>query len=180
MVGGVASMAIASSQLKQAICAGIAAPAIIANMISAAADAGTKRRVEFIASAYAQIAPPVIKPDSFGPTLYLSPRVTNGGSNIREGIPLTATVKRAGKIETIKIGAITQLDTPTAFILPADVEQVFVMGQPVPLTGPVTERYVSVVTKPTNLGDFFWALGGPRRFAIEDVKVLPAGSQPPR
>jgi hypothetical protein len=169
LIGGGVALTNTSREVRQAIFAGIAAPAIMTSIIAGSTDGGGKRRAEFITSAHAQTQPKVDSSSSLK-MIYFSPSVT-GGVNLARDIPVTAEVQRAGKLESITLGEIRTLEASSAISVPAGIDQVFIMGNPVKVSGPVTQSWLNVTTRPTVLGDFWWSLGGQRKFAVQDLTV---------
>ena len=170
LIGGGVALTNTSREVRQAIFAGIAAPAIMTSVIAGSTEGGGgRRKAEFISAAHAQTQPQTDSSSSVK-MIYFSPSVT-GGVNLAGEIPVTAQVQRAGKLENITLGEIRTLEASSAISVPAGIDQVFVMGNPVKVSGPVTQSWLSVTTKPTVLGDFWWSMGGQRKFAVQDLTV---------
>lgn len=96
-----------------------------------------------------------------------------GQPSTNTNISVTATVERDGKFVTVPVGKIKTLDNSTAYSLPPGASQANVGGLSIPLTGEITQANMTVTTRPTVRGDFFWALGAPRDYEIADIKVNP-------
>jgi hypothetical protein len=86
---------------------------------------------------------------------------------------VTAVVKAGDKTENVPIGHITTLNAASNFFVLSGTTHVLVSGRPVKLSGGVTKLTLDVKTKPSSTGDFLWALGVPRKFAIEAIDVSP-------
>ncbi|WP_432283399.1 hypothetical protein SLT36_15325 [Aminobacter sp. BA135] len=174
VVGGGVALTNTSYEARQAIFAGVAAPAILLNIVAGATSQSgvEKAAAMFGLSAHAED----IQVNTGGLdaakqwALVVSPSVS-GGIPARVSLPVTAEVKKDGKIETVTIGEITDLRSPTAFTLPAGAAQVFVSGEAVATTGTFTAVDLDVKTAPSAGGDLFWALGAPRRFNITGMNV---------
>lgn len=173
IIGGIVALSNKTLEIRQAIFAGIAAPAILMNIFSSAAEAPSRRAgIEIISSAMAQSGAVITRADNSS-TLYVSPTVV-GGASLSSEIPVTAEVKtNDGSLKNLRIGGIKYLDSTTAFTVPAGVNKVYLGTQPVAITGSVTSTHIDVVTQPTSFGDFLWALGAPRRFEVKTLTVDP-------
>lgn len=171
VVGGGIALTNTSYETRQAIFAGIAAPAIIASLISGATNAPGAKVSLLDISAYAQQETGIAPNDSR--TIVISPQV-DGGLPRFTSIPVTAEVKTGDQSSVINLGDIKDLSAPTTFTLPANTSQVFVSGQPVKPGNTQTNIDLSVKTAPSNGGDLLWSLGGPRKFDIQSLQVAPA------
>jgi hypothetical protein len=169
LIGGGVALTNTSREVRQAIFAGIAAPAIMTSVIAGSTEGGGRRKAEFISAAHAQTQPQTDSSSSVK-MIYFSPSVT-GGANLAGEIPVTARVQRAGKLENITLGEIRTLEASSAISVPAGIDEVFVMGNPVKVSGPVTQSWLNVTTRPTVLGDFWWSMGGQRKFTVQDLTV---------
>jgi len=179
VVGGGVALTNTTYEARQAIFAGVAAPAILLNIVAGATSQSgvEKAAAMFGLSAHAEEA----KTDGLDAAkkwaLVVSPTVS-GGIPARVSLPVTAEVKKDGRIETVTIGEITDLRSPTAFTLPAGSAQVFVSGEAVATTGTFTAVDLDVKTAPSAGGDLFWALGAPRRFNITGMNVSKGQQEP--
>src|SRR5690606_14684458 len=124
IIGGGVALTNTVYETRQAIFAGIAAPAIIASFVAGGAPQGTNtNKDKSMASllgiaAMAQEVAPQIGVQEAG-ALLVSPRVT-GGLPRTSSIPITAEVKDAsGNLKMIDLGVISDLSAPSAFALPA-------------------------------------------------------------
>jgi hypothetical protein len=102
----------------------------------------------------------------------------DGGLPFAVNIPITAVVKEGDKTETVPIGEISTLKTPSTFLVPYGTTQVLVSGKPVNLSGPVTWVNMAVKTAPSKFGDFLWAFGAPRNYNIQTISVAKGGGPP--
>lgn len=175
IVGGGVALSNTNYETRQAIFAGIAAPAVLANLISGVTSQATPHEsaMLFGIAAYAQ---PSDVQDAGGGAVIFSPSV-NGGLPRSDALPVTAEVKTGDETKIVPLGEITDFSSPTAFAVPAGTSQVFVSDMPVATTGTVTNVDVSVTTAPSSGGDLLWALGAPRNFQIKQVDIAPAASQ---
>ncbi|MGH0256292.1 hypothetical protein NKY39_12095 [Sinorhizobium meliloti] len=175
IVGGGVALSNTSYETRQAIFAGIAAPAILANLVSGVTGqaAQDERATLFGISAYAQ---PTDLDGGGGGAIIVSP-IVKGGLPRSASLPVTAEVKSGDQTTTVKLGEIKDFSSPTAFSLPPGASQVFVSDVPVATTGTVTNVDVSVTTAPSIGGDLLWALGAPRNFQIKQVDVSPSAPQ---
>lgn len=175
LVGGGVALSNTSYETRQAIFAGIAAPAILSSLVSGATSqpAQDRRAALFGISAYAQ---PSDLEGVGGGTVIISPNV-NGGLPRSVSLPVTAKVTTGDQTTTVRLGEIKDLSSPTAFTVPPGTSQVFVSDVPVATTGAVTNVDVSVTTAPSVGGDLWWALGAPRNFQIKQVDVAPVTPQ---
>ena len=196
LIGGVVALMNTSPETRHAIFAGIAAPAILLNIVSGATDAGTRKKVQLpshaeltwgiLADALVPTAraEDVTKKPQLGEgsspgfssgfssdfsSVQISPTV-NGGIPTNASIPVTAQFQTGGKIETVHLGEITDLNTTATFAVPVGWT-VYVSGKPVSLTGSVTKINLAVQTKTSGMNDFLWALGLPRNYTIQDVTI---------
>ena len=178
VVGGGAAMTNSTLEIRQAVITGVAAPAILMSIVSGATDSRRKSAQLFapftamaelfIQTARAQEPPGFSKA---GSTLVINPTV-KGAALSGADIPITAAVKNAdGLSRTVQVGTIRSTENPIAFTLPAGTYEAFVAGQGIAITRPVTEANVIVTTRPTISGDFWWALGAPRKFEVQGVQL---------
>lgn len=171
IVGGGVALTNTSYETRQSIFAGIAAPAIIASLISGATNTPGAKVSLLDISAYAQQETGNAAIDSR--TIVISPQVY-GGLPGSTSIPVTAEVKTGDQSSIINLGEIKDLSSSTTFTLPANTSQVYISGQPVKPSNMQTNIELSVKTTPSNGGDLLWALGGPRKFDIQSLQVAPA------
>ncbi|MEZ2329857.1 hypothetical protein AB6802_09045 [Mesorhizobium sp. RCC_202] len=171
IVGGGIALTNTSYDTRQSIFAGIAAPAIIASLISGATNTPGKSASLLDISAYAQQDTGNAANDYR--TIVISPRV-DGGLPRDTSIPVTVEVKTGDKSSVVNLGDIKDLSAPTTFTLPSNTSQVFVSGQPVKTNDTQTNIDLNVKTIPSNGGDLLWALGAPRKFDVQSLQVAPA------
>jgi len=180
VIGGGIALTNSNMEIRQAIFTGIAAPAIIAGVMSGVTESAKKKTADllgpivvalFIQPAAAQTSNP--SPASNAGTLVIKPTVI-GNATTSTDIPITALVKTAdGKDRRVLVGTMTKIDSSSAFQIPAGSSQVFISDKAVPVTGSITQADVTVTTKPTKLGDFLWALGASRTFGVQSIEVKP-------
>jgi hypothetical protein len=168
--------------MRPAVFAGIAAPAIIENLVSGAATAAMRRKtadlwplLSVALGVFAEVILPAGAQEgttarNAGATLLISPHVS-GGVPASVAIPVTAQVQRGDETENVPVGEISNLDGVSTFSVPAGTARVLVSGKPVLLTGAVTKVTLDIKTKPLNEADFLWALGVPRSPVIQDFDI---------
>lgn len=176
VVGGGVALTSTSYETRQAIFAGIAAPAMITSLVSGTTQHQTAYSMpSLLSSALAQ------ESDNFPSRLddraiIVSPKI-QGGKPSSVSIPVTAEVKsESGSVQRVQIGEIKDLSAPSAFAVPPGATQVFIMDKSVDTGDALTSVDLSVRTSPSNAGDFLWALGGRRKFQIEELEVSGAAS----
>lgn len=169
IVGGGVALTNTTAEVRGAIFAGIAAPAIIAGLVTGASD---KNVAMLDIAAFAQDAGWTVRGGAN--TLVVNPSVT-GGLPWSADIPVTAEVKnQAGDLLTVPVGTIKDWQAPTTFVIPEGAVNVYVAKKPVPLefnAGGTSEVDLAVKTAPSLGGDFLWVLGGQRKFRIEDLDL---------
>ena len=181
IVGGGVALTNTSREVRQAIFAGIAAPAIIANLVSGATEAATKRKTAdiypYIASSVlgsAVAAEPTADKAPVIPgykTLLISP----AGGQWRKAIhtrSITAQIRVGDKVETKQIGELQSFEGTTAFEIPNSAETVSVLGQTLVLSQPITPVNAVIQTKPSAFGDFLWALGARGFIELKRQKLV--------
>lgn len=175
LVGGGVALTNTSFEARQAIFAGVAAPAILLNIVAGVTNQPRSENIAevFGLSAYAetlqgQAASPQDTPTSWA--VIVSPNVS-GGIPKNVSLPVTAEVLKNGKVEKVDIGEIRDLRSPTAFTLPPGSTQIFVSGKPIETTGSITAIDLAIKTSPSVGGDLLWALGAPRRFTITNLDL---------
>jgi hypothetical protein len=186
MIGSVVARAIGNSEVKQALFAEIAAPAIVVSGLAGATDSKSianlqtqsgqqpvpgRTNLEFISSAWAQqstAAPPV---NLLCYTLILE---TEGSIPINGAITVWAAIP--GESSERNVFSISgQLNTQVyGFDVPREATQLRLdTPQHLPITVPVspTENLISLVLRPRTsaVNDFVWALGGTREFNVGGV-----------
>lgn len=181
IVGGGVALTNTTYEARQAIFAGVAAPAILLNIVAGATSqsGAEKAAAMFGLSAHAETIQ--AQPDGLDATkkwaVVVSPTVS-GGIPARVSLPVTAEIEKDGKVETVTIGEITDLRSPAAFAVPVGATQVLVSGEAVATTGTFTAVDLDVKTAPSAGGDLFWALGAPRRFNITGMNVSKGRQEP--
>jgi hypothetical protein len=192
VLGGIIALAYGRENLRSAIAAGIAAPAIVTNVLAgfqeanntAATDATGSAFLEIlVAPAHAQVLenPGIRTETTFGSIapqdtiITINPRIDGGTPALdavqfywtQDGQPLTATGSSTGVIAPTGRQVLTVPDGATDLVIG---------GTSVPLAEIEQGGYaldVTIQTAPTIAGDLIWGLGGTRRFVVEDVQVAP-------
>jgi hypothetical protein len=188
IIGGAVALMNTSPETRHAIFAGIAAPAILLNIISGATEAGSRKGLHkseqtaltwgvfaeaLVPAARAQDATKKPQFDSGFSSGFSSVQfspIVDGGVPTNAAIPVTAQLETAGKVESLRLGEINDLNAVATFMVPSGWT-VYVSGKPVALTGPVTKVNLAVKTKTSGVADFLWALGVPRHYTIENVAL---------
>jgi hypothetical protein len=180
-VGGVVALTNASLEVRQAIFAGIAAPAIILNIVAGATDPNNvhRRNVELFGSvAYAQDKSTLDNlPKTTDRAVIISPAVTGGVPTV-VSLPVSAEVQKEGKVVVVPMGVVRDLNTASGFSVPEGALKIYLSGKPIEIIGTVTNVDLSVKTKPSWGGDFLWALGAQRNYSIQEIIVSPAKTPP--
>ncbi len=189
IIGGAVALTNTSKEVRQAIFAGIAAPAVLASVVTGATGSsvgsgtsavnGATSRL-FDITAVAQETPPAVRSAADEWTVVISPSVS-GGFPTGKTLPVTAQVEKDGETKTVDVGAIANWRGTTALLVPPGTSKVFIGDSPVPTTGPLTTVDMSVQTAPSIGGDLLWALGGQRNFNIQSIILtpMPAGDSAP-
>ncbi|MDC7789729.1 hypothetical protein PQJ75_19280 [Rhodoplanes sp. TEM] len=188
LIGAAIAYGTGSTEVRQALVAGVAAPGIITNLV-AGADAPRRSDVlpfqhfALVSIAQAQPAASPPGPSASGSikSITIDPRVS-GGVPSTTNIPVTAQIAGGPNSETrtVQIGSIRSLTGPTTLTAPPGTQNITIGGKTVPLNSPDNKIDLSVSTRPSFGSDFLWALGGQRSFSIEQVvpKVDSGGSRP--
>lgn len=200
LVGGGIALTNSSPDVRQAVFAGIAAPAILAGVISGAGEANVRRKTAeqtssfaislglvtlgLVQPASAQIAGSSVPRGSIDAgsifsesgaapnTIIIKPEV-NGGLPSSVSIPVQVQVPSTqGPPKEVAVGAIFTLSGPTVVSVPNNATAVIIGGQLVPILDTIpTTIELSVRTKPSSVGDFFWALGAKRSYTVQDFQA---------
>lgn len=192
LIGGGVALTNSLPDFRQAIFAGLAAPAIITNLAAGASEANMRRKTTelfphqvtvalglvgsslFMTPASAQ-TPLVLRgaaaAGASGAVAVFHPSVVGPGAPNTFGVKVTAQVSKDGKVTEVPMGEITNLQSDSAFLLPPGTNAIIVDGKTFPVENPVTEVAIDVKTRASKTKDFFWALGAPRDFKIQDVRV---------
>jgi len=180
IIGGAVALTNTSKEVRQAIFAGIAAPAVLAGVVSGATGPAVGSATTaglFGMSAVAQEDAPKVRNAAEDWTVIISPTV-NGGIPTGKSLPVTAEVENDGKMKIMDVGTVANWRGPTALQIPPGTSQVFIGAKPVATTGPITNVDMSVETAPSIGGDLLWALGAQRNFNIQSVDVTPMPTRP--
>jgi hypothetical protein len=172
-VGGIIALAAGRAEVKQAIFAGIAAPAIITNVVAGAAESQNNPKTTALPSvisvAVAQEPP---APQGAGSLMNglryitVSPHV-NGGLPSTVDIPIAASNNAGGAQQWHFVGSIKSLSGTSKFVVPADTTSVQIGGTSIPLKAGQSDLTVDVNTQPKF--DFLWAFGAPRSYEVKSV-----------
>jgi hypothetical protein len=181
VIGAAIAFATSSTDFRQALLAGIAAPGIITNLVAGAdaqqhagldsPDFSVARMLSFVPAARAQDGRVPGQPAASGvKSITIDPKVT-GGLPASTNIPVTAEIAGGANSGTrrVQIGTITSLTNATKLTVPADTTHVMIGGTSVPLASTDNTVTLSVSTKSTLQSDFLWALGGQRSYSIEQI-----------
>ena len=158
-----------SLEVRHAIFAGIAAPAILLNIVAGVSDhpTRTKRTDLFGFSAFAQEGGPS---NSISRAVIVQPTVSGGIPSA--SLPVTADVENKGKTEKRRKLDISPISVPLLDLkFQRGTSKIFIYGKEVPIFGSVTNVEMSIKTKPTLEGDFLWALGVPRSYSIQGIEL---------
>lgn len=195
IIGAIVAYAFGATDAKAALAAGIAAPAIISSAVNGVQPERTvpAKIIEgpapqragsfggwFVAQARAEDRPPTspwtfdagegqtgVVTMSDSRTLVIQPKV-NGGLPNAAAPPLAVTATLSdGK--TISLGTLNSYDRPFVFVLPKDTKTVGLNAKQAPISSDQSVIDLFVTTKPTVSGDFKWALGADRTYAITGI-----------
>ena len=160
-VGGMVAIAfVTAPEARHAVFAGIAAPSIIANMLSSATSSGNLQASQvnwFTSSAIAQtVSEPVgnsvviVSPDVTGPE---------------------PTGEIAIYVGNKKIGDVTNFAGDSAFEVPKGTSQVTIGKVNVDIDQTVNRVDLIIKSGPTIYNDIWWALGAKRKYGIKSLEV---------
>ncbi|SEV96084.1 hypothetical protein SAMN04488515_0415 [Cognatiyoonia koreensis] len=173
-LGGGIALGFGAREVKAAIIAGIAAPGIVTNIVSGAAerqdeDIRTTALTLFATPAYAQVQE--IKPiliEATGRVLTITPQIT-GGQIGASGLEIT--FENASGM-TFQGTTLYNAKAPFVQVVVPDDATVLVIGsKKFPLPADASDAQLMVETSPTLGGDLLWALGGDRRYAVGNITV---------
>ncbi|MGF7006698.1 hypothetical protein [Aminobacter sp. BE322] len=173
IVGGGVALTNTGYEARQAIFAGVAAPAILVNIVAGATGKQVEgASLELFSPAYAQTpdGANILLDALSAPKVVVLPTVKGGIPN-SVSLAVSAEVTKDGQTEIVDIGAIKDLGSETTLVVPPGTSQVLIDGKPVSTTGELTTIDLSVTTAPSAGGDLLWALGAPRRFSIQQLDV---------
>lgn len=190
ILGAIIAFGFGSKEVKAAIVAGIAAPAIVTNVISGVQDSRLDANVvaeetaivTFLATeAHAQTT-------SHGTTaeaepsrsITITPVITSGSANVRAPleyyyIPEGGRVNNGADGAQPVDGTIT-INGAQTITIPNDAASLVIGGQVIPVEDLDTSGNavkLQIQTRPTVGGDLIWALGGSRKYAVTGVQVVP-------
>lgn len=167
-VGGIVAIGfVKDPEVRHAIFAGIAAPSIIANIISGATPPGNVQNSQadwFTSSAYAQAVTEPVTPGNG--VVIVSPDVT--GPYPSGEISVFAKMSD-GAVQ--KIGNVTNFVSDTAFEVPKGAAQITIGSGSVNIDQAVSRVNLSIQSGPTIYNDFWWALGAKREYGIKSTAI---------
>lgn len=105
------------------------------------------------------------------PVVIFHPKVDGPGAPTGYLLKVTAQVARDGRFEQVPIGYVTNLSSDSALPVPAGTNSISVDGKSVPVEYPVTDVSIDLKTRTSKTYDFFWAMGVPRDYKVQDVRV---------
>jgi hypothetical protein len=179
IIGAVVARAMGNSDMKQALFAGIAAPAIVVSVLAGAADAPRRgsQTAWLVSSANAQVGTAIMKSesDSGGGKALTFDTSVKGNFSVDEKINVTADIKEGGQPpRTISIGSYT-VGTGTTFTVkvPDNATSLKLDGRPIDLNKGTNVYTLKVTPTTTVRGDLLWALGAKRTYEIGDFELKP-------
>ncbi|MDQ0301293.1 hypothetical protein [Ancylobacter polymorphus] len=183
ILGGGIALALGEQNLRGALFAGIAAPALISNAITGAQDARYQpvpARTSYFEQLISTAAHAQDSKD-LQPNSPSKPMETDGNISIVLGnaaatnIPVNICFLKADSSDGTKCSDEIVVTTPAIGVkdirVPVDTVGVIVAGVRLPITGPATTISISADRAPTPANDFLWALGGRRSTQITDLQA---------
>lgn len=177
ILGAIVAVGFGAENRRAAIIAGIAAPAIVTNVLAGAAAQTQQQRdvsgLLGVSAAYAQSSD-VQKSDGGPATIVIVPRISNGGVPLRERVHVDWSAASGARLSASAQSV--EVDEEQTLVIPEGATAVEIQGRTVGLEdilrngGRVNLR---VETRPTFAGDLHWALGGARDYSIRSVEILP-------
>ncbi|MCJ8141624.1 hypothetical protein MKI84_01705 [Ancylobacter sp. A5.8] len=179
VLGGGLALALGEQNLRGALFAGIAAPALISNAITGAQDARMQPQLVpaqpvslLFSTAHAQEATPEIRLPSptpgDRPNVLAIIKADPAAANIAVPVCFLTTV---GATDCVDQQTVSTGNGATVVSVPTDALGVRVAGDTLPLTGQTTTIAISAERIATSQKDFWWALGGRRATALTDVRA---------
>lgn len=186
-LGGIIALGFGATEVRAAIVAGIAAPAIVTNVISGANGAGKEDlsamlQIPVISVAHAQDRTPDVTGVVVGAMLatgavtnqsrviQVNPRIIGGVPN-RVSVPLAFVVERDGVQTDVPVSTITKSTKTRNYVVPEGAVSLRVNGETIGLDEFDEQIDIEINTAPTFGGDLLWALGGKRSYRVIDLKV---------
>ena len=184
LLGAIIATGFGAKEIKAAIAAGIAAPAIVTNIVSGVENQAAAPPVEIAVSAiFSSLGAAYAQSEDIGtgrlidPTLYgggrviqIVPQITGGDSGLN--LPVFAQIGGESGESPVQVGTILT-GAPQIIPIPEGTTALVIGQQSVPLSSENVSVDVRIDTSPTFAGDLLWAFGGRRTYAAEDVTLLP-------
>ncbi len=179
LIGGVLAGALEETDLRGALFAGIAAPALISSAITgsqpaAPAPANVAEAAPLIISSAlaAEVARTAIGPAQRKLVIQAGP--TDVPLAVNVCVPAKPGAATAGATKCAQQQTVVASPAaPQTVVVPADAKSVSIAGKAVPLNSASQPVGVTVKSQPTLWQDFVWALGGSRQAEITGVKTSP-------
>ncbi|MDE4134490.1 hypothetical protein PXK00_15325 [Phaeobacter sp. QD34_3] len=186
ILGGIIARGFSTPEVKAALVAGIAAPAIVTNALTGATDPDSHssslvtasiesqdiRGSSWIAAAHAQTP----APSPMDPTTVLGAETTvevtpvvRGGQPNQSGLPFSWHTENDQEIH----GQIS-LQAPQQLAIPPGANSLSILGAEMTIEQLQQQQNrldIEITTSPTLGGDLLWALGGKRSYQIEQVDI---------
>lgn len=180
LLGAIIAAGFGAREVKAAIIAGIAAPAIVTNVATGATAEAKRAKPEAviegsllgIAAAYAQSLPA----NAITPEMYKSNRLVTVTPRIEGGVPskldleIVAIIGDGSGQAEVDLGRL-ESQTAQTLVLPEGTTALEIGGQPVELPPDATAVDALIETSPTLKGDLLWALGGRRSYEVKDLSL---------
>jgi hypothetical protein len=184
LLGAIIATGFGAKEIRAAIAAGIAAPAIVTNIVSGVANQKPPPEdVPAVTASLLSFGAAFAQSEDIGtgrlidPTLYgggrviqIVPQITGGEAGLN--LPVFAQIGGQAGDSPVQIGTIVT-GAPQIVPVPEGTTALMVGQQSVPLTDSTVSVDVMIDTAPTFGGDLLWAFGGKRTYAIEDVTLVP-------
>lgn len=179
VVGGIVALGNHTPEVRNAIFAGIAAPAIVTNVISGASEAQINRAdfvgVGLISSAYAQEGDEDSEKHLLsgldGPGYVIITPHISGVLSGDMAIPVTAQIRVDEQEEEVFLGRIRSTRAMSSFVVPPGAYSIEIGGKFVDVDERITTINVDIEAEPSRISDFWWAMGAPRSYDIQTIDV---------
>ena len=179
LLGAIIASGFGAKETRAAIVAGIAAPAIVTNVLSGATEnnigADEISAFYLVAPAFAQTAGETGQTtDSMAQTTINVVPIIKGGGNTSTARVKYAWTTASGESVEWPNDPTLSLSSPSTLAVPEGATKIVVNGQVIPLSTVATTNNtlkLEVTTSPTFVGDLRWALGGQRRFVVESIGI---------
>jgi len=179
LLGAIIAAGFGAKETRAAIVAGIAAPAIVTNVLSGATEnkIGADELAAFylITPAYAQISTDtgLANASMAQGIINVVPAIKGGGNASSATVKYSWATENGDTVEWPNDPTIS-LASPSTLAVPEGATQIVVNGQAIAISelqANDNTLMLQVNTAPTFVGDLRWALGGQRRFVIESVDI---------